>query len=189
MQLDDDELRVNFAIYGMREVCYADRFVRDMRDYIVRAVLRTLAGDVPQIVCRFDFGKLADEDEAEIYALCDAVFDSIFLDTEFIPGDDEWNEQLAAEKNVLKQGVLSGSVRAAVKAALAFRSLATRDDARAANDDDAVMTGTGSSGGDGCRNASDNFFSAHSLFPVQLCRNVMDGRDRGAVARTSRAAR
>ena len=157
MQLDDGELRVNFAIYGMREVCYADRFVRDMRGYIVRAVLRTLAGDVPQIVCRFDFGKLADEDEAEIYALCDAVFDSIFLDTEFIPGDDGWNERLAAEKNVLKQGVLSGSVRAAVKAALAFRSLATRDDARAANDDDAVMTGTGSSDGDGFRNASDNF--------------------------------
>ena len=137
MQLDDDELRVNFAIYGMREVCYADRFVRDMRDYIVRAVLRTLAGDVPQIVCRFDFGKLADEDEAEIYALCDAVFDSISLDTEFIPGDDEWNERLAAVGKERAEGVLSELVRAAVKAALAFRSLATRDDARAANDDDA----------------------------------------------------
>ena len=122
MHLDDDELRANFVIYGMREVCYADRFVRDMRGYIVRAVLRTLAGDVPQIVCRFDFDKLADEDEAEIYALCDAVFDSIFLDTEFIPGDDEWNERLAAVGKERAEGVLSELVRAAVKAALAFRS-------------------------------------------------------------------
>ena len=89
-----------------------------------------LAGDV-QIVHKFDFVKLADEDEEEIHALCDVVYDFIFLDTEFILGDDEWNERLAADKNVFKQGVLSGSVRsvrAAVKAALAFRSLTTRDD-------------------------------------------------------------
>ena len=154
----DDELLDRLLTSDMREVRWIDRQMRDMRGYIVRAVLRTLAGDVPQIVCRFDFGKLADEDEAEIYALCDAVFDSIFLDTEFIPGDVEWNERLAAEKNVLKalkQGVLGEYVRAAVKAALAFRSLATRDDARAANDDDAVMTGTGSSDGDGCRRSEE----------------------------------
>ena len=75
----DDELLDRLLTSDMREVRWIDRQMRDMRGYIVRAVRRTLAGDVPQIVCRFDFGKLADEDEAEIYALCDAVFDSIFL--------------------------------------------------------------------------------------------------------------
>ena len=77
---------------------------------------------------------------------------------------------------MLKQGELSGSVRAAVKAALAFRSLATRDDARAAGDYDAEMTGTGSSGGCGHNDDSENFIFAHSLFPVQLFKNVTDGR-------------
>ena len=138
----------------------------------MRVVLRTLAGDVPQIVYRIDFGKLADDDEVEIHALCGAIYDFIFLDTECIsagPGDFLY-EELAAIKNVLKEGELSGSVRAAVKAALAFRWLATRDDARAAGGDDAVMTGTGSSGGDGCNDARDNFFSTHSLFLGQLCK-------------------
>ena len=59
--------------WDMCEVRWIDRPVRGMRDYIVRVVLRTLAGDVPQIVYRIDFGKLADNDEAEIHALCDAV--------------------------------------------------------------------------------------------------------------------
>ena len=40
MQLDDDELRVNFAIYGMREVCYAvGRLMLGTREYVARAVL------------------------------------------------------------------------------------------------------------------------------------------------------
>ena len=91
-------------------------------------MLRTLAGDVAQIVHTIDFGKLAD-DEAEIHALCAAVYDFIFLETGYILGDDEWNEGIAMDKNVLKRGEVSGSVRAAVKAALTFRSLATRDDA------------------------------------------------------------
>ena len=127
MHSADGMLLGSLLIYDMREVCMTDRPMRGMRDYIVRVVLGTLAGDV-QIVHKFDFGKLADEDEEEIHALCDVVYDLIFLDTEFIPGDDEWNEGLAADKNVFKQGVLGRSVRAAVKAALAFRSLTTRDD-------------------------------------------------------------
>ena len=74
---------------------------------------------------RIDFGKLAEDDEGEIHAVydfCDAVYDFIFLETECILGDDEWNEGLAVDKNVLKRGEVSGSVRAAVKAALVFRS-------------------------------------------------------------------
>ena len=78
------------------------------------------------------------------------------MEFDWIPGDDEWNEELDVMKNVLKQGELSGSVRAAVKAALALRSLATRDDARVADDDDAMMTGTGSSGGGGGNDDRDN---------------------------------
>ena len=45
------------------------------------------------------------------------------------------------------------------------------------------MTGTGSSDGCGHNGDSDNFFSARGLFLGQLCENVTDGRDRGAVAR------
>ena len=150
----------------MCEVRWIDRFMRDMRGNIVRAVLRTLAGDVPQSAYRFDFGKLADEDEAEIRALCGAVFDSVFLDTEFIPGDVEWNERLAAEKNVLKalkQGVLSEYVRAAVKAALAFRSLATRDDAARAGGDDRPRLSA----------LARQLIVLHAKFAPSMLRNVM----------------
>ena len=102
----DDELLDRFLCFGMRDVRMTDRPMRGMRDYIVRVVLRTLAGDVPQIVYTIDLGKLADEDEEDIHALCDAVYDFIFLDTEFTPDDGEWNEGLAADKNVSKQGEL-----------------------------------------------------------------------------------
>ena len=144
----DCELLGRLLYLGLREVHPTDRPMWGMRDYIVRVVLRTLAGEVPQIVYIIDFGKLADDDEAEIHALCDAVYGFIFLEAECIPFEDEWNEELAANKNVLKQGEVSGSVKAAVKAALAFRSLA--------DGNDAMMTGTGSSGGDGCNDDRDN---------------------------------
>ena len=93
---------------------WIDRPMRGMRDYIVRVLLRTLASDVPQIVHKIDFGKLAGDDEVKIHALCDAVNDFVILETERIPGDDEWNEGLVADKNVLKQGEVRGFVRAAV---------------------------------------------------------------------------
>ena len=74
----DDELLRRLLFLCMREVRPIDMPKRGMRDYIVRVVLRTLAGDVPQIVYRVDFGKLAGNDEAEIHALCDAVYDFVF---------------------------------------------------------------------------------------------------------------
>ena len=133
-------------------------------------------------VYKFDFGRLSGEDEKEIYAVCDAVFDFIFLDTEYTPGDDEWNGMLAADKNVFKQGVLSESVKAAVKAAIAFRSLKTgRHDYGCGFDYDPGMSETECSGGRGQIDDSDNFNL--KIFAVQHFENVTDGRDHGAAAR------
>ena len=85
----DDELLGRLLPFSMREVRMIDRPMRGMRDFIVRVVLRTLAGDVPRIAHKFDLGKLAGEDEAEIHSLCDVAYDSIFLETEYIRGDGE----------------------------------------------------------------------------------------------------
>ena len=174
----DDELLDSLMMYDMREICFMDRPMRGTRDYAVRVVLRLLPGDVQHKVYKFDFDKLSDEDEEEIYAVCDAVFDFIFLDTEYTPGDDEWNDMLAADKNVFKQGVLSEFVKAAVKAAIAFRSLKTgRHDYGCGFDyADPGMTEAECSGRRDQNGESDNFNSAHSLFPVQHFKNVMDGR-------------
>ena len=59
----------------MREVCYADRLMLGTREYVVRAVLRILAGDVQHTVCNYDFDRLSDENEEEIHAVCDAAFE------------------------------------------------------------------------------------------------------------------
>ena len=142
----------------MREVCYADRLMLGTREYVVRAVLRILAGDVQHTVYNFDFDMLSDENEEEIHAVCDAAFEYIFLDTEERPGDDEGNEELATDKNEFKRGVLYEYVRAAVKAALAFRSLPTRYDCGYGYDyADPGMSEAACSGGRGQIDDSDNF--------------------------------
>ena len=72
------ELKCGLVIYGMREVCYAGRPMLGTREYIVRAVLGMLAGDVQHAMYNFDFGKLhgklSDENEEEIHAVCEAAF-------------------------------------------------------------------------------------------------------------------
>ena len=101
----------SLLIYDMCEVRITDHPMRGMRDYIVRVVLKILAGDVQQKVYKFDFGKLSDVDEEEIHAVCDAAFDFIFLDTEFTPGDGEWNGNLSAGKNVFNKQVQTSAGR------------------------------------------------------------------------------
>ena len=93
--------------FDMREVHHEDRPMRGTREYLVRVVLRLLAGDVQHGVCKFDFDKLSDEDEEAIHAVCDAAFDFIFLHTlsTSLGTNEDWNGYLAADKNVFKQGV------------------------------------------------------------------------------------
>ena len=99
----DDELLRRLLFLCMREVRPIDMPKRGMRDYIVRLALRTLAGDVPQIDYRIDYGKLAGGDEAEIHALCDAIHDFAFLDVEYIPGYGEYNEDIDATHSWLRR--------------------------------------------------------------------------------------
>ena len=72
----DDGLLDSLMMYDMREVCFTDRPMRGTRDYVVRVVLRLLAGDVQHKVYKFDFDRLSDEDEEEICAVCDAGLSS-----------------------------------------------------------------------------------------------------------------
>ena len=71
MRLDDDELLDSLMTFDMREVHHEDRPMRGTREYLVRVVLRLLAGDVQHGVYKFDFDKLSDENEEAIHAVCD----------------------------------------------------------------------------------------------------------------------
>ena len=59
MRLDDDELLDSLMTFDMREVHHEGRPMRGTREYLVRVVLRLLAGDVQHGVYKFDFDKLS----------------------------------------------------------------------------------------------------------------------------------